>query len=172
MSDEPQPGGLALIPSFRKPQTRRLDPSLPEDENRPASPSDSPSQPESAGAFRPGLGENIRTGTSVTRPADEPTGKDVAKLVAGLLGMAAVGAAMVVRWRMRAKLREPSKSHTEDMAEPLARIGLRHVPMAKLHPDLLDATQFASALGRYLNDGPLLQRAYVDAGEIPQQGEE
>jgi hypothetical protein len=176
MSDETRSGGpvLATIPRFQQPRVRRLDPNVPEDENTPLSPSDSPTPSDlPAGVYPLGLAGPTRTGTSATPGTDEkPSAKDTAKLVAGLLAMAAVGAAALVRWRLRAKLREPSKAQADEMAEPLARIGLRHVPAGKLHPDLLDATQFAAALGRYLNDGPLLERAYVDAGEIPQQGDE
>jgi hypothetical protein len=174
MSDERPLGGLAQIPRFKEPARRRLDPSLVEDENPSLSEGPSPSLTDlPAGVFPLGLAGPTRTGTSATPGTDEkPSAKDTAKLVAGLLAMAAVGAAALVRWRLRAKLREPSKAQADEMAEPLARIGLRHVPAGKLHPDLLDATQFAAALGRYLNDGPLLERAYVDAGEIPQQGDE
>lgn len=172
MSDERPAGVLAQIPRFQQPQRRRLDPSVPEDENPTPSPSDSPILSDQPNGLSLGLGGPTRTSTSGTPGTDEkPSTKDTAELLAGIIAVVAVGVAFVVRWRLKANLREPTEKQAEEIAKPLARIGLRHVPAAKLNPDLLDATQAAAAFGKYLKAGPLLERAYDNPGDIPQGDE-
>lgn len=111
----------------------------------------------SAGVTSPqgnGLDEDTPTGTS--SPASKPTAAQTAALVAAVVGMAAAGAALLVRWRLRAALRQPSKTERADIAAPLARIALRHADLSWLNRDLADLLDTGNAVGAYLNNGPLL----------------
>lgn len=154
------------LPGFRPPANLRLDPPLPEVTEE--GPETSPSTPESPGgppdrpARRP-AGAATRTGTS-SAGTDLPTAAETAALIAGLLGLALVGVAAVIRWRGRRQLRQPTKGQMHDIAAPLARIALRHVPAELLNPDLADAASAGAAFAAYVNDGPLIEPVYVDAG--------
>ena len=59
--------------------------------------------------------------------------------------------------RRGVKFRQPTVHQRDDIAEPLARIACRHLPMDALGPDFADATLSAAALHDYLLDGPLRQ---------------
>lgn len=189
MTSPNRPPG-ALVPAFASPLP---DPPLPE-----VTPDSSPppaSQPEPAAAPRPRRRnlllrtpatasgpdagaipkpepDGIRTDTSLV---GKPTIVETARLVAGLLGLVAAGAALLVQVRGRT-LRRPSKDHLNDMARPLARIGLRHVDTGVINADLIDVINAGTVLGDYLTEGPLTSPGKpTDAGvpadlqqEIPQ----
>lgn len=179
--DELHPG-LAAIPSFRPPaHHRRLDPptaELPEvdPESPPASPSTSPLQgpgpdasPFDPSSHRPDLDDRPATRTATSSAGTEPrpaSPKETAKLVAGLLGLLMLGVAGLVRWsrRGRVQLRQPTPEQLDDIAAPLARIAMRHVPAALLTPDLVDAGLAGAAVANYVNDGQLVAPVDVDPG--------
>lgn len=111
---------------------------------------------------------NGRTEPGTPRPDDGPTrtpissvGKpatgDITKVLVGLLGLAVVGAAWLVRVRTGRKLREPTKTQRHDIAAPIGEILLRHFDLALLTPDLKNALEAATAAGAYIGDGPLLE---------------
>jgi hypothetical protein len=167
------------IPGFATPRGRRLDPALPEvqaadpETSQPDSlpPADHPTT-DLSGQYvptAPRLDASDRTQTSTPGKAPKPSAAETARLVAGLLGLAVAGAAVLVRWRRR-DLRRPAKDQLDDVAAPIARILMRHVDPALLSPDLADAAMAGAALGAYLTDGPLLLPLPVDAGvpsELP-----
>ena len=112
---------------------------------------------------------------SIPRPDDEPTrtetssgskpsAKQTTDLFVGLVLMAAVGAAALAKWRLRAKLRQPTTGQARDIAAPLARIALRHFDASWLNADLGDLLMAGAATGAYVNDGPLLGPLHPDAG--------
>lgn len=103
-----------------------------------------------------------RTGTS--SPGSKPKHADVALLVVGCLGLVVLAAAGLVRWRLRAQLRRPTDDHLEDVAGPVARILMRHVDLSKLPADLGDVIAAGTAVGHYVNDGPLIEAYYEDPG--------
>lgn len=98
-----------------------------------------------------------RTTTSSGGSA-KPSVSDTAALVAGLLGLVVVGVAGLVKWRARRKLRRPTDGELDDIAAPLARIALRHADLSWLNADLADALKAGSAVGAYVNAGPLLEQ--------------
>ena len=80
-------------------------------------------------------------------------------LIAGLSALARVTRGL--------ELRTPTPRQRDDVAEPLARIACRHLPMDAVGPDLLDATTAAAALHTYALDGPLITRPAADPGDLP-----
>jgi hypothetical protein len=99
--------------------------------------------------------------------ASKPSTKDTADLVVGLIALVAVAAGALVKWRLRRKLRTPDDTQSRNIAEPLARLALRHFDAAWLNKDLADLLQAGAATGAYINDGPLLQPLYPDDGVPP-----
>ena len=95
-----------------------------------------------------------RTSGSIGKEHLRITGEAVAALIGGT----AVIVAALVRWRTsaRRKLRQPTDGHLSDIGAPLGAILARHLDAAWLTPDLLDGARVAVAVGKYLNDGPLL----------------
>jgi hypothetical protein len=80
----------------------------------------------------------------------------VGQAFAGLLVLGArIGDRLVARAKGKA-LRAPSREQADDIAEPLARIACRHLPMDALSPDLTDAGLAAAAIDAYVHDGDLI----------------
>lgn len=160
--------GLSLIPAFREPPGRRLDPpatGVPGDQ---AQPEETDTDPSGPSTLKPGRDATpTRISDSTGDKAPKPTAADTARLVAGLLGLVVAGAAMVVRWRAGRELRRPTKGQLDDISAPLARIGMRHVPAGLLNADLADSLAAGAALGAYVSAGPLIEHVGVDAG-VPQ----
>lgn len=103
------------------------------------------------------------TGTSAY--PSKPTTAETAKLVAGLLALAFSGAALVVQYSRRRRLRKPTRDQYDGMARPLAKIGLRHVDPGVINADLVDLIAFGVAAGDYVSDGPLTTAGpAIDAG--------
>lgn len=180
------PGPIAVIPGFRS--SRQLDPpvdgaevdDLEETATSAAGPETelgtSPQTDLTTSRGRwsmPGIPRpdaDPRTLTSSAGKAPKPSTAETARLVAGLLGLAVAGVALVVRWRGR-DLRRPTKTQVDDIAAPVARILMRHVDPLLLSPDLADAALAGSAVGAYLTDGPLLQWLPEQAGLPDPEGE-
>jgi hypothetical protein len=165
---------LALLPKFRSPPTPPPSSTPP-----PAtgSPSTSPAPAGGSGIgsgvlYEPAptnrtfaSGETTPTAiSSVSDSVKKPSAEETTKLLAGLIGLAAVGVGVLVSWRLRRKLRVPTKTEARDIAAPLARIALRHFDPSWLNADLADGIAAATATGAYLGDGPLLLGADLDAG--------
>jgi len=151
---------LAPIPAFTPPADP-ADPLPVDSQQTPPPMTDQPPHPP--GWFEPitrsPAGEGILTGTSSGGEPSKADLKLTAELVAGLLGIGIAVAGAAVWWFGRdrgVRLREPTKTHTADMAEPLGAILARHIDPTYLNKDLVDATRFAAAVGGYLKDGPLL----------------
>lgn len=101
---------------------------------------------------------------TVISSASKPSPKDTTDLLVGLIALAAVGAAALVKWRLGRKLRTPTSGQSRDIAAPLARLALRHFDASWLNKDLADLLQAGAATGAYANDGPLLLPLHPDAG--------
>lgn len=143
----PPPASNGKTPRVPEGKTRRLYP------DGVASPDEPPSP-------RP----DDLTPTDTSSPASKPTVATTAGLLAAAIGMAAVAAATIVRWRLQRTLRQPTKGQRVDIATPLARIALRHADLSWLNKDLADALEAGNAVGAYINDGDLLLPLHPDAG--------
>lgn len=116
-----------------------------------------------SGSRRPAGGDTptvISSLGDVKKPDPEAT----TALVIGALGLVVAGAAFLARRRTRRKLRQPTKRQSRDIAEPLARIMLRHADPSLLNPDLADVIAAGGAFGAYLNDGDLFEGSAIDSG--------
>ncbi|GAA4699882.1 hypothetical protein [Phytohabitans rumicis] len=162
-SDVPVP--LSLLPGFRPPASLRLDPPLPEATDDPTAPATEPSReslPDRPPRKLGGTGTHTRTSSAGDVP--KPDAAATARVVAGLLGLVAAGVAGLVLWTRRRQLRRPTSEQLDDIAEPLAAIAMRHLPVEFLSKDLVDGLAAGSAVGAYLTDGPLLTHPDVDPG--------
>jgi hypothetical protein len=176
------------LPQFQQPTPPPVDPYRPEDDpGAPASPDPTPAPAEAAAGAAtgrrrrlPGL-PNLRretadgdTRTGISSPGDDDaaparllTQAETTRLVIGLLGLAAAGAAWAVQTRdKRRKLRRPTPEQARDIAKPVGRLMLRAAKAAgvALNPILSDAIEAMSATGAYVTDGPLVTLDGVDAG--------
>lgn len=154
------------LPEFSVPPNLRMDPDLPPEGEPLPLPTEKPSQSGKFLGLRiPKLGrDGIPTDTSSPGKADKADLKLTAELVATIVGLGFIGAAWVVRQRKGRKLRQPTKAQKQNMAEPLARIAGRHVPVDWLNADLVDLVEAGSAFGAYVNDGPLTTLETADPG--------
>lgn len=111
-----------------------------------------------------------RTSSSAGEQADP---KVVAGALAGLLGiLATLVSALLLRSPRPQHLRAPTDQQRDDVAVPLARILARHVPAAKVGPDLMDGIAATAALGVYVTEGPLTYPAhYADIPADPEDDE-
>lgn len=155
------------LPAFKQPTPPTPDPGLaaavtqdpPPASPTPAPPAhrgDSPASSGDALYGQPTRRPDHEPARTVISSASKPSSKDTADLIVGLIAVAAIGAAAIVRWRMGRKLRQPNKTQSRDIAAPLADIALRHFDASWLNKDLADALAAMAATGAYLNDGPLL----------------
>lgn len=109
-------------------------------------------------------------GSKWWRPGGEAT--ETAKVLAGLM-LAVTGLAALLARRTGREFRKPTKVQADDIAAPIARIAVRHLPMDLLGPDLMDAGIASSAIAGYLfDDGPLVQRWAGDPDTIIPLGED
>ena len=93
---------------------------------------------------------------TVTSSVGKPKTAEVTALVIGLLALAVSAGAFLARARFGQQLRRPTKQQYRNIAEPLARIGLRHFDASALPADLGDVIAAGGAAGEYLTDGPML----------------
>lgn len=172
--DQPQDQSprLASIPMFAQPRQERTDDLPPESHVSPPAATWSPeSDPESNRPEPESPSdddwESPRTTTS-TRPRLKPGGnpREVAKVLGGLIVLltATLG---VLAARQGKEFRQPTPAQRDDIANPLARIAVRHLPLDAIGDDLADLTEAAVASHSYVMDGPLIAsaRAKQSAGE-------
>jgi len=185
MDTDERKGRLAVLPTFRQPPSRTPDQPLPADPpaatdpdpTRPAAteedPSRGPRRWSVLGTRRPGAG--TRTGTSSAgelddnEPVQKPSAAEVTTVAVGLLGLVVAGAVALTRWRTGRKLREPTRQQRHDIAAPISRIILRHSDLSWLNKDLADVLAAGTAVGAYVNEGPMLEGPATNPGEIPQE---
>ena len=110
--------------------------------------------PGSTSTDRPaGIGRKFATWRRNWQPGGDPG--QVSAFVAVLL-LAVFGvAAMPMRATSRT-LRRPDSDELDAIAEPLARIACRHLPMDLLGPDMVDLVAAAKATNSYATAGPLI----------------
>jgi len=170
--DEDPQARVSLLPRFRQPPN----PPPPEASPTPAPAGANPHPSQPGRLYRPDESarpEPTRTETSSDGDVHKPTPGEAAALAIGVMGIVFAGAAFVVRWRTRRRLREPSKQQLTDIASPLGRILLRHADLGWLSADISDGLKSAAATGAYLNDGPLLLAGDdIDPGIPPNLQEE
>jgi hypothetical protein len=147
----------------------------PEPSPSPSSPSPQP-DPDRLDDGRRAVGAPTLTpgssgaGSRWWRPGGEAT--ETAKVLAGLM-LAVTGLAALLARRSGREFRKPTKVQADDIAAPIARIAVRHLPMDLLGPDLMDAGIASSAIAGYLfDDGPLVQRWAGDPDTIPYRPED
>lgn len=158
--DENSPG--VPLPRFLDPTSDLNPPWPPEGSPPPLSPETDTGR---SGSTSPRLGrDGTRTGTSSLGDVKKPDPAQAAALMVGLLGLAVAGAGWLVRQKTKRKLRQPTKRQTNDVAEPLGRILLRHVDLTLFGPDITDLIAAGAGVGAYLNDGDLLLGPATESG--------
>lgn len=112
----------------------------------------------------------IRTATSSAAGDDRPKVKpEVAgRLAATVVGGLALVLGYLVAMRRGVRLRQPTDAELKAVGDPLGRIAARHVPVAVINEDLLDAADAADAIGRYVKAGPLIEQDYADTTPDPE----
>lgn len=100
----------------------------------------------------PTSGDNL---TSSTNRADvaRNAGVFLGALISVAFGIAAIGLSRVGR-----QLRRPDKDEVRDIARPLARIAVRHIPADMITADLADLGEAGAAVERYVAAGPVAPR--------------
>jgi hypothetical protein len=96
------------------------------------------------------------TGSTDRLPGGDP--EKVAKVVGGLLVLTIATLSILARRRGR-EVRQATPRQRDDIAQPVARILVRHLPLDALGPDLVDITEAVVATHEYLLDGPLVTAA-------------
>lgn len=102
--------------------------------------------------------------TSTTRTRNPLSASEVENLALGIIGLCFVGAAWMYKTRTKRKLRMPTETEKFDIAAPLGRIASRHADLSLLGPDVTDTIHAGTALFAYINNAPLADGYYVDAG--------
>lgn len=173
------PAFLSALPTFAAPPSQKLDPPLPEVEpSEPLSPSTAPENESPIGRRAPMAPStddepSPRTATSTDRPALKPGGDpaQVAKVIGGLFVIVVTSLSVLARRRGK-EFRQPTPEQRDDVARPLARIAVRHLPLDLIGEDLADATEAAVAVHEYAMDGPIVRAPHVDHGDMPTYPEE
>lgn len=114
------------------------------------------------------------TGSTDRAPGGDP---DKVATVLGGLFLIALGTISFLARRRERQLRMPTPRQLEDIAQPIARIACRHLPMDALGPDLIDGTEALVAIHGYVLDGPLIEPAdgpdvEIDVPEFITTGED
>lgn len=145
---------------------RRMDPTpspspdhdLSRDPSEPPSPDQWP--PDSVLEHDESPTDSPPTPTSTRRrPGGEP--HMVAQVLGGLL-LLLTGTLGVLLARQGRTLRQPTPAQRDGMAEPVARIAVRHLPLDALGPDLADATAAVVAVHGYIADGALITQVRAE----------
>jgi hypothetical protein len=105
--------------------------------------------------------DSPRTTTSTRRKSGGDP-RQVAQVIGGLLVLLTATLALLANQRGRT-FRQPTVRERDDIAQPLARIAVRHLPLDALGPDLADATMAAVALHGYVMAGPLTPPISADS---------
>ena len=174
MATEDPKGSLSILPSFSQPPNQPESPSNgspPSPKTSKTPPSAGPGAAASGSLYEPrepmphDAFPATRTGTS-SRDSDDdgPSTADTTALIAVVVVGVALGVGALIRWRVQAKLRPPTRPQAKDIAAPIARIAKRHLDLSWLNADLKDVIEAGVATGAYLDDGPLLEPIYPDAG--------
>lgn len=173
---QPPTPRLGTIPGFSQPKTLPIDP-LPEGSIITGTPSQTPDL-ENRDPYLEPENESTdddpspRTRISTSRkPGGDPV--MVAQVLGGLL-LLLTGTLAVLASRQGKTFRQPTPRQRDDIAEPLARIAVRHLPLEALGPDLADATAAAVSVHSYVMAGPLTakQTAARSAGEFSDLNQE
>ena len=170
------PRFLSAIPSVAVPPSLRLDPPLTsetdEETDSPReqlTPSPDPRRSESPSGRREPASPSTADGassaatpTSTDRPPLKPGGnaQQVAQVIGGLFVILVTTLSVLAR-RSGREFRQPTPEQRDDVARPLARIAVRHLPLDVIGPDLADATEAAVAAHNYAMDGPIVTRPTV-----------
>lgn len=176
--EKPRPLKFAMLPRFAAPPQTILDQPLPTVEESNANPSSGPSlstaptspaspsgpleHPSQSGAEGPWSPDTSTSGTEPRRrlkAGGDPA--EVARAIAGVLlvvtGSLAWAAARRGRW-----FRQPTPQQRDDIARPLARAAVRHLPLDLIGPTFADLAEAAVATHDYAMDGPLITEPPVD----------
>jgi hypothetical protein len=162
-AEEPATEGLSVpLPTFRQPP----------DPEPPATPTPEPPSPSGPAGDEPERPSPMpdpyfRTGTSTASTKRRGGAGDplqVARMLAGLLAMAA-GATAAVLYRRGRQLRQPTPGQLDDISRPLGRLLVRLLPLEVIDASLVDVTEAAAATHAYVLDGPLVEP--VAAAPIP-----
>lgn len=128
-------------------------------------------------------GRTVRNGRVVgasapaTPTADSSAGSDPAtrrrqarntsKLVKGLLKILIVATEAIVG-RAGREFRRPEEHQIDGVAQPLARIAVRHLDLSYISDDLMDLTEAGGELSGYILEGPVAPRKnYVEQVGFP-----
>lgn len=166
--DEPE-RILRPLPGWSQLPSQQTDPSLPPvpapepGTSPPPSPETArlpgPASPPPGGPGPTPSGRSPRTGADA---------RELGKVIAGLLRIVAGFAARFIAGR-GGVLRRPDAGELDGMAQPVARILVRHAPDLAVSEDVTDIALAGSAVGNYfLADEPLITQA---AGEYRQPDE-
>jgi hypothetical protein len=106
--------------------------------------------------------------TGPTRPSKTETARNAGILLAGILTVAA-GLAAVVLARAGRQLRRPTREETRAVAQPVARILVRHIPADMITADLADMGEAAAGISDWMSAGPVAPRvvAVQHIGMVP-----
>ncbi len=93
--------------------------------------------------------------------------RNTSKLVKGLLKIVIVSAEALLG-RMGREFRRPEEHQIDGVAQPLARIAVRHLDLSYISDDLLDLTEAGGGLSDYILEGPVApRRNYVEHVGFP-----
>ena len=93
----------------------------------------------------------------------------VSRLIAGLLLVASTVPVLLLA-RQGRSFRRPTEQQARDIADPLARIAVRHLPLEVIGADLADGIDAAIATNAYVTDGPLTEPIGADTGDVTNDG--
>ncbi len=111
--------------------------------------------------------EGSSAGTTERAPATRKQAQNTSKLVKGLLKMAVVVVEAVMK-RAGREFRRPEEHQLDGVAQPLARVAVRHLDVSYISDDLMDLTEAGGALSDYILDGPVAPRMnYVEQVGYP-----
>lgn len=159
MSDQ-RPSVTLPLPKFLTPPHLRTDPplatveeDLQADPTSPLPPGYSDQGEGLPPSLEPPAGTRTQTSSGGKWGSGDP---DVAaRVLAGVAGLV-ISATAIWAARRSLLLRQPTPRQLDEICEPLGRISVRWLPMAKLGPDIVDATQAVYATRDYVFDGPMI----------------
>jgi hypothetical protein len=111
----------------------------------------------SADTIRTRTADSSEQLTGPTRPTKTETARNAGILLAGVLTVAAGLAAMALA-RAGRQLRRPTREETRAVAQPVARILVRHIPADMITADLADMGEAAAGISDYMSAGPVAPR--------------
>lgn len=148
-------------PQESQPESQQASQPRPPDPRPADSDPDTPTPTSSTGSERR---KRIRDRISRGMGSGDP--ETVAEILGGLL-IAGIGTLGLWLARHGRHLRIPTPDQRDAIAEPVARIACRHLPMARLGPDIADGAIAVFATQDYLMCERLIVRAAVDE-QVPE----